>query len=236
MAEPVVLIPGLMCDARIFHYQITALSAECPVMVAAPVNGERIEEMASHILDGLPARFALAGMGMGGTVAMEVLRRAPERVNRLALICVDPQADTPVLAAEREPWIARVRAGRLDDVMSELVTPDMIAQGPRRMKVQQLIRNMAQELGADLFIRHQRALQRRRDYQSVLRRVKIPAMVISGTEDASMSVKKAQFLSELIPNSHLRLIENAGCVPSIENPVAMIEALADWSALPLVLE
>lgn len=235
MAEPVVLIPDLMCDARVFQHQINALSAECAVTIAAPVVGERIEEMASHIMDGLPARFALAGLGLGGVVATEILRRAPERVNRLALICVDPQSDTPAIAAERDPRIVRARAGRLADVMAEVVPSEALAPGPHRIEVQGLVRVMAQDLGAELFVRQQRALQRRRDYQSILRRIKVPSMVLGGTQDRDMPAKKHAFMSDLIPKSQLRLIEGAGRLPVVESPVAATEALADWLAQPLIL-
>ena len=99
MTEPVVFIPELMCDARVFQHQINALSAERAVTIAAPVHGERIEEMASSLLHGVPQRFALVGLGLGALVAIELTRRAPERVNRLALISADPQSDTLGLAS-----------------------------------------------------------------------------------------------------------------------------------------
>lgn len=235
MAEPVVLIPDLMCDARVFQHQINALSADCVVVIAAPVRGERIEEMASQLMDGLPARFALAGMGLGGVVAMEILRRAPERVNRLALISVDPQSDTPAIAATRDPLIVRARAGRLTDAMAEVVPHEALSPGPKRMEVQSVVRSMAQDLGPDVFVRQQRALQRRRDYQSILRQIKVPSMVIGGTDDRDMPPKKHTFMSELIPRSQLRLIEGAGRLPALERPVVTTEALADWMAQPLIL-
>ncbi|WP_050931463.1 alpha/beta fold hydrolase [Aestuariivita boseongensis] len=235
MAEPVVLIPDLMCDARVFHHQINALSAECAVTIAAPVRGERIEEMASDLLHGVPHRFALAGVGLGAVVAIEMARRAPERVNRLALISADPQMDTPAQASDRELLIARARAGRLEDVAGEILSGDVLAPSARRMEIQALFRALAKELGVDLFIRQQRALQRRRDYQGVLRRVKVPTMVLGGAEDRHLPPKRHQFLADLIPKAQLRLIEGAGRWPHLEQPEAMTEALADWMAQPLIL-
>lgn len=235
MAEAVVLIPDLMCDARIFEHQINALSSECAVTIAAPVSGERIEEMASAILDGVPRRFALAGLGLGATVALEVFRRAPERVSRLALISVDPQAEIPAKAAERELLIARARAGRLEEVALQLWGPDPMAQGLQRMEIQGCLRRMATELGPDLFLRQARALQRRRDYQGELRRIKVPTMVIGGLEDRAIPAKRQQFMADLIPRATLRLIEGAARFPVLETPEAMTETLADWLALPLAL-
>ena len=113
MNEPLVLIPGLMADARAFAAQLTVLSRERAVMVAPAMLGERVEEMASHLLDQLPRRFALAGHGLGGILAMELLRRAPDRVMRIALLDTQPLAETPQDAAAREMLIVKARAGRL---------------------------------------------------------------------------------------------------------------------------
>ena len=119
MAEPLVLLPGMMCDARLFGPQIAELSAEMAVTVAPVTRGERIEEIASGLLDLLPKRFALAGLSMGGIVAMELLRRAPDRITRIALMGTNPLAETPVIAAAREPQIVKVRSGRLMEVMRD---------------------------------------------------------------------------------------------------------------------
>ncbi|MCE8007978.1 MAG: alpha/beta fold hydrolase [Aestuariivita sp.] len=235
MAEAVVLIPGLMCDARVFQYQINALSASRAVMIAPAVVGERIEEMASALLDALPQRMALAGVGLGGTVAIEILRRAPERVNRIALMGVDPQADTPAIAAERDLQIVRARSGRLDDVMAQVLPPDHLAPGPGRMEVQSLIRTMAQDLGAELFVRQTRAMQRRRDYQGELRRIKVPATVMGGAEDRAIPPKRQQFMADLIPKARLHMIEDAGRMPMVEQPQATLRALNAWLVQPLIL-
>lgn len=235
MTEPVVFIPDLMCDARVFHNQVNALSSECVVTIAATVEGERIEQMASILLDAVPQRFALVGLGFGALVAIEMTRRAPERVNRLALISADPQADTPSLASERDVMIARARAGRLDEVATEMLAGGVLAPGPQRMEIQALFRTMAVEMGVDLFIRQQRAMQRRRDYQSALRQVQVPAMIMGGTEDRYLPPKRHQFLADLTPKAQLRLIEGAGRWPQMENPTDTTAALADWMAQPLVL-
>ena len=123
MIEPLVFLPGMMCDARLFGPQLAAFSADTPVMVAPVTYGERVEEIASTLLDVLPKRFALAGLSFGGIVAMEILRRAPDRVMRLALMDTNPLAETPQMAAMREPQIVKVRAGRLSSVMADEMKP-----------------------------------------------------------------------------------------------------------------
>lgn len=235
MAEPLVLIPGLMADARLFQTQITLLSAARTIVVAAPVRGERIEEMASALLDTLPARFALAGQGLGGVVAMDILRRAPERVNRLALISTDPVNDTPAIAAERDVAIARARAGKLAQAIEEAVRPEYLAPGPGRMAVLGLVRQMAQDLGPDLFVRQMRAMQRRRDYQAILRRVRVPTMIICGASDTRLPMKRQSFTATLIERAVFHPIEDAGHLPSVEQPVATTQALVEFLRLPLIL-
>lgn len=235
MAEPLVLLPGMMCDARLFGPQITALSSERAVMVAPISLGERIEEIASDILTAAPAKFALAGLSMGGLVAMEVLRRAPERVTRVALMDTNPLPETPQKAAEREPQIIGARTGRLEEIMRDEMKPNYLAPGPQRTEVLALVMEMARDLGPEVFVRQSRALQRRRDQQGTLRRCKVPALVLCGEHDALCPVKRHQFMAELIPHAQLRVISGAGHLPTLEQPKATLEALRGWLAQPFVL-
>ncbi|MEL7099605.1 MAG: alpha/beta fold hydrolase [Pseudomonadota bacterium] len=235
MPEPLVFLPGMMCDARLFGPQIAELSAAHAVTVAPVTQGERIEEIASALLDQLPARFALAGLSMGGIVAMELLRRAPDRLTRLCLMDTNPLAETPQVAAAREPQIVGVRAGRLMEVMRDEMKPNYLAPGPHRQVVMEIVMDMALALGPDVFVRQSRALQRRRDQQGTLRKCKVPTMVLCGAHDALCPVKRHEFMAELIPGAQLRVIEDAGHLPTLEAPDSLMDALRDWMAMPLVL-
>jgi pimeloyl-ACP methyl ester carboxylesterase len=236
MAEPLVFLPGMMCDARLFGPQIAELSADHCVMVAPVTQGERIEEIASGLLDQLPARFALAGLSMGGIVAMELLRRAPDRITRIALMDTNPLAETPPVAATREPQIVGVRTGRLEQVMRDEMKPHYLAPGPHRAEVLELVMDMALALGADTFVRQSRALQRRRDQQGTLRKCKVPTLVLCGAHDALCPVKRHTFMAELIPDAKLVVLENAGHLPTLETPAETTQALRDWLKQPLILQ
>ena len=235
MAEPIVFLPGMMCDARLFGPQIAELSSEYSVMVGPVTRGERIEEIASGLLDELPGRFALAGLSMGGIVAMELLRRAPDRITRLALMDTNPLAETPQVAANREPQIVKVRAGRMEDVMREEMKPNYLAPGPFRNEILDLVMDMAHTLGPEVFIRQSRALQRRRDQQGTLRKCKVPTLVLCGAHDALCPVKRHTFMAELIIGAELRVIESAGHLPTLEAPNETTQALRDWLRQPLIL-
>jgi len=236
MAEPLVFLPGMMCDARLFGPQISELSAEYCVTVAPITHGERIEEIASSLLDQLPARFALAGLSMGGIVAMELLRRAPDRITRLALMDTTPLAETPPIAAARELQIVAARTGRMMDVVREEMKPNYFAPSPHRAEVMDLVMDMALALGPEVFVRQSRAMQRRRDQQVTLRKCKVPTLVICGAHDQLCPVKRHTFMAELIPYAHLRIIEDAGLFPTLEAPAEATQALRDWLKLPLVLQ
>lgn len=235
MSEPLLLIPGMMCDARIFQPQINDFSRSVAVHVAAPVHGDTIRDMARCILDGAPARFALAGVSMGGIVAMEIMRQASEQVTRLALISTTPLAETPAQAAWREPQIAKARAGALDEAIGAALAPENLAPGPGRNQVLALMQDMAQGLGSDLFVTQSRALQRRRDAQKVLLKCAAPTLVLCGAHDRLTPVARHQSMADLLPDSRLEVIEEAGHLPSIETPGRFNDILRDWLAAPLLL-
>lgn len=235
MNEPLVLIPGMMADARAFFALITVLSHERAVMVAPPVKGERIEEMASILLDQMPTRFALAGHGLGGVLAMEILRRAPDRVMRIALMNTHPLAETPQEAAEREMLIVKAKAGRLSDVLTQTFPPETLAPGTGRREVQAMIHEMAMDLGPEVFVRQSRALQRRRDQQSTLRKCRVPALVMGGAHDRLAPVKRQEFMAELIHHAGLAVIPDAGHLPMMETPGEVLDALSAWLSAPMVL-
>lgn len=228
MIEPLVLLPGLMCDARLYRPQIEVFSKTRPVTVAPISAGERIEEIASGLLDQLPHRFALAGLSMGGVVALELIRRAPERVSRLCLMATDAQADTPQMAASREDLIIGAQGGRLEEVMRKLVGSDTLAPGPQRIPILNGLLAMAQDLGVETFVRQMRALQRRPDQQAALRRIKVPTLVLCGAHDTLTPVKRHSFMAELIPGAELLVIEKAGHLPTLETPDLVNEALQTW--------
>lgn len=235
MDEPLVLLPGMMCDARVFGPQLAALSPEFTLTVAPITGGDRMEEIASRLLDKLPRKFALAGLSMGGCVAMEILRRAPDRLSRIALMDTNALAETPQSAANYEPMIIKARSGPLSEAVPEFMSPDHLAPGPHRKDVMALVTDMAENIGAEAIIRQARALQRRRDQQATLRRCKVPTLVLCGAEDGMTPVKRHSFMADLIPYADLKVIDGAGHLPTLEQPEATTAALLEWLRQPLVL-
>ena len=223
-----VMIPPMLCDARAFAPQLASLSRRHAVMVAPNACGERMEEIASQILMSAPQRFALAGAGFGGMVALEIVRRASERVTKVALIHTNAQADTPEMSAAREPQIIAARAGRWDDVLAQEIDVSRLGETSQRAQVLAQLKEMAKDAGAETFVRQARALQRRRDQQPTIRATRQPALVICGGSDPQSPVKRHAFLAELLPSAQLSVIEDAGFVPMLEAAGEVTAALESW--------
>lgn len=233
MTEPLLLLPGMMCDARVFLPQIVALSRGRAVQVGNTTDGDAVEDIAAQVLDTAPPRFALAGHGMGGIVAMEILRVAPERVTRLALIDTNAQSETPLVAAAREAQIVKARAGRLEDAIRDGVKAGDLAPGPRNAGVLKLLMDMALQIGPEVYIRQCRLMQRRADQQKTLRMARLPVLVLCGRHDQITPVRRHEFIATLMSHARLEVIEDAGHFPSLESPEATTAHLRDWLDQPL---
>lgn len=235
MSEPLVFLPGMMCDARVWTTQMTVMGYERPVTIGPVFNLDRIEEAASTLLSQLPSKFALCGHGMGGAVALELARRAPERIVRLALLGTNPLSDTPQEAADREPRMIGAKAGRYERMLEADILPRHVGFGPRRGAAIAELSEMALSLGPDMFVKQERAMQRRRDQQGTLRRITQPTLVLAGAEDQIVPLKRQEFLAELIPYAKLAVLEGAGHMSMLEDPEGVTEALYEWMRQPLVL-
>ncbi len=229
MTETVVLIPGLMCDCRLFAHQIQNLSLNRPVMLALPNVGTSVEEMSAAIFKQAPTSFAVVGLGIGGQIALDLVRRGVNRVSRIALISTDPLAESPQIAAARDARIVAVRAGRLNQAMIEEYA-DLTTQDLR-----DTVRAMAETLGEGVFIRQSRAMQRRPDQQKTLRRATLPALILAGAQDSIVPLRRHEFMAGLMPFATLQVIEGAGALAPLEQPEAVTAALETFLQGPMLL-
>jgi pimeloyl-ACP methyl ester carboxylesterase len=225
---PLLLLPGMMCDARLFAPQINDLSGDVALMTAPIGAHATMAELAQEILLNAPPRFAVAGLSMGGIVAMEILRQAPERVEKLALMDTNPLTEKTEVKAGREPQIKAVQAGDLRRVMRDEMKPNYLADGPHQSAVLDLCLAMAMSLGAQVFVNQSIALRDRSDQCNTLRNFHGPALVLCGRHDKLCPVERHELMHELLPNSQLCIIENAGHLPTVENPEETTAALRRW--------
>lgn len=234
--EPILFLPGMMSDAGVFGPQIALMSADRAVHVAPLTGAETIAGMAEQVLADAPPRFAVVGLSLGGNVAMEIAASAPGRVTRLALISTNPLAETPETAAAREPQMAGARAGRLEEVIREDLKPDYLAPGYGRVDVMNLYVEMAMALGPEIYIRQSKAMQRRPEQRRALRTLALPTLVLCGRHDGLNPVRRHELMAELIPGADLEIIEEAGCLPTLEAPMEVTAALERWLSGTLLLK
>lgn len=224
---PLLLIPGMMCDARLWG-ELPARLARRMVIHAPCTEGETMAELAGAILAEAPPRFALAGLSMGGIVAMEILRQAPERVERLALLDTNPFAESETIRQHRQPQIDRALSGELAKVMRDEMKPHYLAPGPRNREVLDLCLEMALGLGPEIFARQSRALRDRPDQTETLSRFAGPALVLMGRHDRLCPLPRHEAMHRLMPQSRLVIIEEAGHLPTLESPEPTFHALQTW--------
>ena len=223
---PLLLIPGMMCDARMWG----GFAAACPMIHALPTAHDTMQALAAEILATAPPRFALAGLSMGGIVAMEILAQAPDRVERLALLDTNPRAETPQVQAARDPQIASALAGRLEAVLREEMKPNYLAPGPGQGPILDLCMDMALTLGPQVFARQSMALKNRADRTAVLAGFKGPALVLMGEHDRLCPRDRHDQMHALMPQSRLAIVPDAAHLPTLENPKITAAHLRQWLA------
>ena len=225
---PLMLLPGMMCDARLFAPQIAALSGRLPIMTAPIGRHDSMTAEAREILSWAPAQFALAGLSLGGILAMEILRQAPERLRGIALMDTNPLAETDAIKARRASQIAAAQAGDLTRIMRDEMKPNYLMGGPNHTAILDLCMSMAQDLGPEVFVNQSKALRSRINQTDTLRAFAGPSLILCGQNDILCPMERHQLMHDLMSGSTLEIIENAGHLPTLEQPDQTTAALSRW--------
>jgi pimeloyl-ACP methyl ester carboxylesterase len=225
---PIVLIPGLNCSARLYAGQIPALWRFGPVTVADHTRDASIPAIASRILAAAPPFFALIGLSMGGYIAFEIMRQAPQRVAKLALLDTGARPETAEQTARRHGPMAMARAGKLVEVADEsfvfFVHPDRHGD----VALREVVRAMAEETGADAFLRRQQAIMARPDSRPGLAAIACPTLMLVGEQDGGTPPELAREIASAIAGTRLVIVPDCGHLSTIEQPQAVTQALVEW--------
>ena len=225
---PVVMIPGMMCDERIFAHQIEELGTDTEVYIADISKYSSIQELASDVLENSPPKFFLVGHSMGGIVAMEMCSQEPDRIEKLVIMDSNPKPELEETKIKREPQIRNVISGNLAQVMKEEMKPNYLADSYKQKDILNTCMEMALTLGPEVFVRQSRALQSRDDQQSTLKDLDIPVLIMCGSDDKLCSLEKHELMHNIINDSKLEVVMDAGHMPTLEQPQKTTEVIKSW--------
>lgn len=225
---PLALVPGLLLDAALWRAQIAALSDIAACRVPDLTTQDSIAAMARSVLDMMPERFALAGLSMGGYVAFEVMRQAPQRVGLLALLDTTARPDTPEQTRRRRGLAELARKGRFKGVTHTLLPLLVHESRLHEAAMTDEIFAMAERRGRDAFLRQQAAIMGRPDSRPTLLRIACTTLILCGRQDALTPLDGHEEMARRIPSARLVVIEDCGHLAPMERPEAVTDALRDW--------
>ena len=225
---PLVLVPGLLCSARLYAPQIAALWPFGPVTVADHRRDDDMAAISARILADAPPRFALAGLSMGGHIAFAMLRLAPERIAKLALLDTSARPDTAEQTAQREKLIAMADGGRLNDVV-EILAPRFLHRSRQNdVALKRTLQEMAADVGPIAFVGQQKALMSRMDSRPFLAAIHCPTLVLVGDGDELTPPELSKEICAGISGARLVVVPGCGHLSTLEKPDAVNAALAEW--------
>ena len=228
MPQSTVLLPGLLCDHRLWAAQLPALEARGDVLVPDLTHADTVGGLAEQVLAAAPARFALAALSMGGYVAFEILRRAPGRVTRLALVDTQARPDTEEGKARRRGLMELAAKGEFKGVTPRLLPLFLGADALADPAVTGTVQAMAESTGKDAFLRQQTAILDRPDSRPDLRAIACPTLILAGREDQITPPELQLEMAAAIPDATLVLLPRCGHLSPLERPDAVTRQLLAW--------
>jgi pimeloyl-ACP methyl ester carboxylesterase len=230
--KTVMLLCGLLCDEVVWEAQAAALRRDYDVRIVTFTEQDSMQSMAEHVLRNAPQRFALAGHSMGGRVALEVLRLAGPRVERLALLDTGFEPAAPEEAGRRAVLVDQAGAHGIDSIAASWGLPMLAPRHRNEPGLVQAVLDMVGRMSHPIYQAQTRALLGRPDATGVLQNIGCPTLILCGAEDGWSPPQRHRRMAELAPRAILRLVEDCGHMAMIEQPDAVLAALREWLALP----
>lgn len=227
------MIPGLICDQRLFSQQINALEDRLDIHVVNHARDLTLSALAEEILDRVQGNFYLLGLSMGGYISFEILRQARKRgeqgrVEKLVLMATSPHVDPPDIEKRRRDFMALAARGKFKGMSPMLMRTFIHPSKMEDKKVSQTIYDMVESTGADGFIYQTKMVLGRPESVSDLPEVSCPTLIICGEDDERTPIHLSEEMAKLIPNSHLVRIENCGHLPPLEKPERVSDLLKEF--------
>ena len=227
-AIPLVLLPGTLCDARVWRAQVDALQMLRPVAVCEVGRERTMESEVASYLAILPPRFVLGGFSLGGIIALEFYRQAPDRVAGLILVSTNARPDPEPSREKRRRLVERVEAGDLERVLDESLLPYYFStECGHRGELTGLIKAMAHASAAN-FANQSRYASDRPDSRPMLKSINVPVLLICGDSDMLTPPDRQDEMAQELAQASLVFIARCGHFATLEAPEACNQAMQQW--------
>lgn len=229
MKETILLIPGTLCDDLLFESQITELADLGKFVVVDTVSNDNLSDLVRLLLLKAPPKFTVMGLSYGGIIAFEILRQAPQRVNKLILLNTNYKAPSQATIDNQKRFLEMANKGEFKEITTDNLKDAMLhTKHSKKMVIRKIVLQMALNVGIQGFINQTKAQLNRPDSTLDLPNIQCPTLIISGREDAICPVILHQEMADLIPNSTLQIIENCGHLSTLEQPTVVNQVIRTW--------
>lgn len=225
---PILLIPGFLCTAEVFSSQIAALWPYGSVTIASTLEGNTLAEIAAAILADAPPKFALAGFSMGGYICFEIMRQAPERVTKLALINTSAHPDSAEQTVQRRGWIDKLNQKDFHSIMVSAIAAVAHPAQRDNAHLAEVNLRMADIIGVETFVRQTEAVISRQDSRPLLGDINVPTLVLTSDGDLLIQPAHSEEMARIIPQARLKIIKQCGHNSPLEQPAKVSQALIEW--------
>ena len=234
MSKPhLLLVPGLTCTAALWAPQVAAFSSHATISIGDHTTADTMAGIARVILAAAPPRFALAGLSMGGYIAFEIMRQAPDRVTHLALLDTGAKPFNQAQAPQRQALVELANTVGMEATIAKLlpvfVHPSRLGDEP----LVAVVKQMARDTGAATFARQQTAIMSRPDSRPTLADIRCPTLVLTGAQDLLTPVTEHREIAAGIAGARLEIIADCGHLSTLERPAAVNAAMARWLGVPV---
>ena len=226
--QHIMMIPGLLCSAALYAEQVVGLSDRADIQIADHTGHTTMAAIAVSILAKAPPKFALVGLSMGGYLAFEIMRQAPERVTRLALLDTNATPDLAQRASIRRALVSRADLEGIAAVSAALYPQWVHPSRSGDAKLAGVVRTMAETIGITAYRRQTEAIITRADSRPLLAAIRVPTLVLCGRQDAATPLAQSEEIARSVPGSTLVVIEECGHLSTLEKPAEVTRALRAW--------
>lgn len=226
--EKVILLSGTLCDESMWQEVIDVLDSIAEVHIADMTKNNTIKQLAENIIQNISGKLTLVGFSLGGIVALEIMKLAPERIEKLVLISTNPHIPTEIQKKSWDETIERVKQGDFLEVVKSNLLPVLISEGNRSETIEAKIIDMARKIGSSAYINQLEAVYTREDLNKVLDVIQAKTLLIVGEEDVVCPPEFSEYMNDKILDSKLKIISKAGHMITLEKGIEVAEEIKTW--------